>query len=173
MNTVLEKLTQCSKHLEATGQVLSETHEFIRQYERLLANKELDAVRNILEKGLNLQDLSNKIDAIKAYISGPLEGWLIKPSRSGKHVGRSTIIWHLGQALAIRGGPGDGVGAVGWMKRCKDPEDSQWNNYVDATIAFLESDRAAFEENAMGENDNSSTLERLRVGWGKSYGEVY
>ena len=114
-----------------------------------------------------------QIDAIKAYISGPLEGWLIKPSRSGKHVGRSTIIWHLGQALAIRGGPGDGVGAVGWMKRCKDPEDSQWNNYVDATIAFLESDRAAFEENAMGENDNSSTLERLRVGWGKSYGEVY
>lgn len=70
MNTVLEKLTQCSKHLEATGQVLSETHEFIRQYERLLANKELDAVRNILEKGLNLQDLSNKIDAIKAYCVG-------------------------------------------------------------------------------------------------------
>ena len=113
-----------------------------------------------------------QIDAIKAYISGPLEGWLIKPSRSGKHVGRSTIIWHLGQALAIRGGPGDGVGAVGWMKRCKDPEDSQWNNYVDATIAFLESDRAAFEEHAMGENYNSSTLERLRVGWGRSYGEV-
>ena len=59
------------------------------------------------------------------------------------------------------------------MKCCKSPDDDQWNNYVDATIAFLEDDRAAFEEHASGENYNSSTLERLRSGWGKSYSQAY
>ena len=70
MNTVLEKLAMCSRHLEATGQVLPETYEHLKQYERLLAAKELDTVKNILKNGLDLQDLSNKIDAIKACCVG-------------------------------------------------------------------------------------------------------
>ncbi len=70
MNSILEKLTKCSKHLEATGQVLPDTYEFLKQYERVLASKELETVKNVLEKGLDLQDLSNKIDAIKACCVG-------------------------------------------------------------------------------------------------------
>ena len=70
MNTVLEKLTICSRHLEATGQVLPATYEYLKQYERILAVKELDTVKKILKTGLDLQDLSNKIDAIKACCVG-------------------------------------------------------------------------------------------------------
>ena len=70
MNSILEKLTKCSKHLEVTGQVLPETYEFLKQYERVLASKELETVKNVLQKGLDLQDLSNKIDAIKACCVG-------------------------------------------------------------------------------------------------------
>jgi hypothetical protein len=113
-----------------------------------------------------------QIDALRAYIEGPLR-LPARPSKSGKHGDKDTTIWHLGQALAIRGGPGDRAQAVRWMKLCKNPDDDQWNNYVDATIAFLEDNRAAFEEHASGENYNSSTLERLRDGWGDSYSQAY
>ena len=113
-----------------------------------------------------------QIDALRAYIEGPLR-LPARPSKSGKHGDKNTTIWHLGQALAIRGDPGDKVQAVQWMKRCKSPDDDQWNNYVDATIAFLEDDRAAFEEHAKGENYNSKTLKRLRSRWGDSYSQAY
>ena len=113
-----------------------------------------------------------QIDALRAYIEGPLRR-PARPSKSGEHGDKNTTIWHLGQALAIRGGPGDKAQAVEVMERCNSTEDDQWNNYVDATIAFLKDDRVAFKKHASGENRNSETLERLRVGWGKSYGEVY
>ena len=113
-----------------------------------------------------------QIDALRAYVEGPLR-LSARPSKSGKHGDKNTTIWHLGQALAIRGGPGDRAQAVRWMKRCKNHDDDQWNNYVDATIAFLEDNRAAFEKHASGENYNSSTLERLRSGWGTSYSQAY
>lgn len=113
-----------------------------------------------------------QIDALRAYADGPLRR-PARPSKNGKHVDKNTIIWHLGQALAIRGGPGDRAQAVQLMKLCKNPDDGQWNDYVDATIAFLEDNRSAFEEHASGENYNSSTLERLRDGWGKSYSQAY
>ena len=113
-----------------------------------------------------------QIDAIKAYVEGPLR-LPARPSKSGEHGDKNTTIWHLGQALAIRGDPGNKAQAVRWMKRCKNPDDDQWNNYVDATIAFLEDNRAAFEEHASGENYNSKTLERLRDGWGDSYSQAY
>lgn len=113
-----------------------------------------------------------QIDALRAYVEGPLRR-PARPSKSGKRGDKNTTIWHLGQALAIRGGPGDKAQAVRWMKRSKKPDDDQWNNYVDATIAFLEDDRAAFEEHTSGENYNSSTLERLRSGWGTSYSQAY
>ena len=114
-----------------------------------------------------------QIDALRAYIEGPLRR-PARPSKSGKHGDKNTTIWHLGQALAIRGDPGDKAQAVQWMKLCnKSPDDDQWNNYVDATIAFLGDDRAAFEKHASGENYNRETLERLRSGWGTSYSQAY
>ena len=114
-----------------------------------------------------------QIDALRAYIDGPLR-LPARPSKSGELGDKNTTIWHLGQALAIRGGPGDKVQAVKVMKRCNDVEDDdQWNNYVNATIAFLKGDGKAFEKHASGKNYNSSTLERLRNGWGKSYSQAY
>ena len=113
-----------------------------------------------------------QIDALRAYIEGPLR-LPARPSKSGKHGDKNTTIWHLGQALAIRGDPGDKAQAVQWMKLCKKPDDDQWNNYVDATIAFLKDNRTAFEEHASGENYNSETLERLRSRWGDSYSQAY
>ena len=113
-----------------------------------------------------------QIDALRAYIEGPLR-LPARPSKSGKHGDKNTTIWHLGQALAIRGDPGDKAQAVRWMKRSKNPDDDQWDNYIDATIAFLEDDRTAFEEHASGENYNSFTLGRLRSGWGEPYSQAY
>ena len=117
-----------------------------------------------------------QIDALRAYIEGPLR-LPARPSKSGKHGDKNTTIWHLGQALAIRGDPGDKAQAVTWMKLCKKrrkkPDNDQWNNYVDATIAFLEDDREAFKTHASGKNYNSETLERLRSRWGDSYSQAY
>ena len=120
----------------------------------------------------SLPTLDLQIDALRAYIKGPLR-LPARPSKSGEHGDKNTTIWHLGQTLAIRGGPGDKAQAVEVMERCKSPDDDQWNNYVDATIAFLKGDRKAFKKHAMGENYNSETLERLRDGWGKSYSQAY
>ena len=117
-----------------------------------------------------------QIDALRAYIEGPLRR-PARPSKSGKRGDKNTTIWHLGQVLAIRGGPGDKAQAVRWMKRSKkrskNPDNDQWNNYVDATIAFLEDNKAAFEKHASGENYNRKTLEQLRSRWGASYSQAY
>jgi len=59
------------------------------------------------------------------------------------------------------------------MNQSLKDADQEWNRYVNATIAFLENNRTAFEEHASGKNYNSSTLDRLRDGWGKSYKEAY
>ena len=121
----------------------------------------------------SLPTLDLQIDALRAYVKGPMESKNLKKIPKGKFHDPKTIIWHLGQALAIRGGPGDKAQAVGWMKRCDETDDDQWNNYVDATIAFLEGDWEAFKKHASVENRDPVTLERLRKGWGKSYSQAY
>lgn len=112
-----------------------------------------------------------QIDALKAYIKGPAPGKK-KKHPDGKRVDNNTMTWHLGQALAMKGSMEE---AIGWINQSltDDDDDPQWNDYVKATIAFLEDDRTAFEEHASGDNYNSSTLERLRAGLGKPYKEVY
>lgn len=58
----------------------------------------------------------------------------------------TSLYWHEGQ---IRAEIGETNAAVRLMKRAKHPEVSEgisqadWNAYVDATIAFLQSDRSA------------------------------
>ena len=113
-----------------------------------------------------------KIDAIRAYLSDPNSG-KDKEFPGGKVLNKGIITWHLGQILAIRDNPGDKEEAIKWMKQSEEPDDPQWNNYVNATIAFLNNDRESFDEFAKGENYNSSNLEGLRDGWGKSYKEAY
>ena len=112
-----------------------------------------------------------QIKALKSYIEGPAPGRK-KKRLDGKRVDNNTMTWHLGQALAMKGSVEE---AIGWMNQSltDDDDDPQWNDYVRATIAFLEDDRTAFEEHASGDNYNSSTLHRLRAGLGKPYKEVY
>lgn len=161
------KITE-SKLRRMVREELNETHD--RAVSRML---DMDSwTFDQTQEGWRSLPRDLQIDALRAYIEGPLRR-PARPSRDGKRGDKNTIIWHLGQALALRGGPGDRAQAVRWMKGCKSPDDDQWNDYVDATIAFLEGDRAAFEEHASGENYNSSTLERLRDGWGKSYSQAY
>jgi len=115
-----------------------------------------------------------QIKALKSYIEGPAPG-MKKKSPDGKRVDKNTITWHLGQALAMKGKVEE---AISWMNQSladadDDPQWTQWNRYIKATIAFLEDDRTAFEEHASGDNPNRSTLDRLRAGLGKPYKEVY
>jgi hypothetical protein len=112
-----------------------------------------------------------QIKALRSYIERPAPG-MKKKSPDGKRVDKNTMTWHLGQALAMKGKVEE---AISWMNQSLTDadDDPQWNDYVKATIAFLEDDRMAFEEHASGDNYNSSTLDRLRAGLGKPYKEVY
>jgi len=107
--------------------------------------------------------------ALRAYIEGPTPGKK-KKHPDGKHLDESTMTWHLGQALAMKGRVEE---AIDWMEQSLTTDDPQWNRYIEATIAFLEGDRRAFEEHSEGENYNRATLNRLRAAWGKSYREAY
>jgi hypothetical protein len=112
-----------------------------------------------------------QIKALRSYIEGPAPG-MKKKHPDGKRLNKNTMTWHLGQALAMKGKVEE---AISWMEQSLTDadDDPQWNDYVKATIAFLEDDRTAFEEHASGDNYNSSTLDRLRAGLGKPYKEVY
>ena len=59
------------------------------------------------------------------------------------------------------------------MKESKDLTDPEWNEYVDATIAFLQNDRKKFIELTQKENYNKETLERLSRNFGKPYEVAY
>ena len=114
-----------------------------------------------------------QIDAMRAYVEGPLTGPQKTKAPPGRTLDPRTIIWHLGQVLAMRDQPGDRKEAIGWMMKSLKSADRQWNDYVKATIAFLSGDRESFDKHSAGENYNSNVLDRLRDGWGRSYSEVY
>lgn len=113
-----------------------------------------------------------QIKALRAYVAKNLEGGKAIPPLPGKILSPGIIFWHLGQALALRQ-PGDNKEAIDWMLRSLDPDDLQWNDYVKATIAFLEDDRVSFDKHSRGENNNRSTLDRLEGKWGRPYNEAY
>jgi len=60
------------------------------------------------------------------------------------HQNNSTILlWHEGQ---MRADAGETAAAIDLFRRSYKPDDpAGWNLYVDATIAFLQGDRAAFD----------------------------
>lgn len=120
----------------------------------------------------SLPTVSDQIEAIRTYLTSPNSG-KDKENPEGKIADQEIIKWHLGQVLAIRDNGGDKEEAIKWMQQSENPEDPQWNNYVNATIAFLNGNREEFDEHAKGENYNSDTLKRLSDGWGKSYKEAY
>lgn len=114
-----------------------------------------------------------QIDAMRRYIEGPLKSGQHPEIPKGKYFDLYTLPWHLGQALAIRDQPGDKDEAIDWMEKSRDTSDTQWNSYVNATIAFLNNDIASFEKHSEDENYNKDILDRLRKGWGRPYKEAY
>lgn len=121
------------------------------------------------ELGWRSLPADDQVEALKAYIEGPAPGKK-KKHPGGKLLNKGTMTWHLGQALAMKGERED---AVSWMGRSMEHGDPQWNRYVRATIAFLMGDRPEFERQGRSENYNSSTLDRLRAGWGREYRDAY
>jgi len=123
------------------------------------------------DKTLGWPSLSpdKQIKALRSYIEGPAPG-MKKKRLDGKRVDKNTITWHLGQALAMEDKVEE---AISWMNQSLKDADQEWNRYVNATIAFLENNRTAFEEHASGKNYNSDVLDRLRAGWDGSYSAAY
>lgn len=69
---------------------------------------------------------------------------LIRIYRSRQESFLSMLFWHEGQLRASRGEIGE---AVALFEKAKRPaDDSGWNAYADATIAFLKKDKAALLE---------------------------
>ena len=89
---------------------------------------------------------------------------------------REVMFWHAGQMLAI---DGQEERAIPLMEKSRKKEDDfmLWNPYLDATIAFLNKDRPAFDKNlkavaAISNNPNLPLLELLGKHFDKSYREV-
>jgi hypothetical protein len=88
----------------------------------------------------------------------------------------TTLHWHLGQIHAFNG---EYVKAINEMKQSKfDGSPVYWNCYVDGSIAFLERDKNALEENLrileQQENQmNIEFLEKFVKYFDKPYWEAY
>ena len=110
---------------------------------------------------------------LKSYISNYVaNGKFNENTPTGsKQISPSILIWHLGQVLAMEGKYPE---AVEWMRKSKEPDDQEWNDYVDATIAFIMKDRKAFDRAAATPgNNNADSIERLKNSWGQHYRDAY
>lgn len=71
---------------------------------------------------------------------------LIRDYRQAHHSQSSTLYWHEAQ---LRANAGDYKQAIPLMEQSREPKKKDfigWNDYVDATIAFLRKDRAALAD---------------------------
>ncbi|HET7811008.1 MAG TPA: hypothetical protein VFL16_10570 [Steroidobacteraceae bacterium] len=68
---------------------------------------------------------------------------LLRDYRERHHNEATILIWHEGQMRALAG---QTEAAIALFERCHVPSSSSgWNEYVDATIAFLKGDRKSFD----------------------------
>jgi len=110
------------------------------------------------------------IAALKDYIGQYVrQGQFVNAPQGSRQLLPSTLFWHLGQLLAMAG---DNNGAVANM-RASLGTDSDWNNYVKATIAFLANNKKQFDQYLGQPNMNKETIDRLAANWGKPYREAY
>lgn len=83
--------------------------------------------------------------------------------------------WHAGQMYAMAG---ENELAIPLMESSRKEEDfMRWNEYLDATVAFLKKDRKAFDENikavaSFSNNQNLRLLQILEANFDKSYREA-
>lgn len=112
--------------------------------------------------------LHKQSEILKLYIDKHIKNGEFINSNSDK-VDPSILIWHLGQILAFQSRYQQ---AINWMTLSKN-KDSDWNDYVDATIAFIKKDKKAFDKINIRINNNSDTLIRLKNNWNKEYKDAY
>ncbi|MCX2718456.1 hypothetical protein [Lentiprolixibacter aurantiacus] len=83
--------------------------------------------------------------------------------------------WHAGQMYAMAG---ENELAIPLMESSRKEEDlMRWNEYLDATVAFLKKDRKTFDENikavaSFANNPNLRLLKILEANFDKSYREA-
>jgi hypothetical protein len=118
----------------------------------------------------SLPSLDLQITALRAYIERTLNS---NRSFPGSRYLRPEILkWHLGQVLAFSDKPEDREESKMWMRSSMN-DDSEWNRYLLATIAFIENDRNAFDYYNKGKNLNKKTMNTLKKNWGKLYKDAY
>lgn len=85
-----------------------------------------------------------------------------------------SIHFHLGQALAMRNlDENDILYAIHHMKQSLSESDSEWNDYVNATIAFLQKDKEELEKYVGKQNYNDGVIYRLYENFDKEYKDAY
>ena len=143
------------------------------EFEKFL-NQDPDTFDQTKDGWRYISGIPNQIKAVEKYLQTYAQNnnWLpTTPKGNTKDVLSIPFMrWHLGQLYAMENNIGK---AIENMKKSIGTEDQQWNDYVNATIAFLKNDREEFEKHANKENYNGKTIEKLRNGFGKSYKEAY
>lgn len=113
----------------------------------------------------SLQDPNMQVLVLKEYIDKHID----EPGRMIE-----IIHFHLGQALAMRNlDENDKMYAIHHMKLSYTDEDDEWNDYVNATIAFLKKDREEFNKYLTKENYNGSVIKRLSDNFYEDYKNAY
>lgn len=112
--------------------------------------------------------LNKQAKILKLYIDKHIKNGEFTNSDNTK-IDASILLWHLGQILAFQGNYQQ---AIKWMRLSKKT-DSNWNDYVDATIAFIKKDKKAFDKINIQLNNNSDTLIKLKNNWNKEYKDAY
>ena len=117
------------------------------------------------------QQIASILSYLHRYAASSTK-WRPCTPKSGNHnIPPSMLIFHVGQIYAAD--INDAQTAIKYFSHCSQTKDTQWNNYVLATIAFLKGDRVEFERYASAENYNKQTLDRLRQHYGQSYTAAY
>lgn len=112
----------------------------------------------------SLEDPALQVLAIKEYIDKYKEDDFYT----------RLLNFHLGQALAIRNiDENDIIYAVHHMKLSLDIYDGEWNDYVNATIAFLEKNKEELERYVGKQNYNDHIIYRLYINFNKDYKDAY
>lgn len=114
------------------------------------------------------QQIASILAYLRRYALSPGR-WRPETPKGGYSILPSILIFHVGQIWAELGNTAEAVKVFSLTRT----GDRQWNNYVQATIAFLNRDQANFERYAAPENYNGPTLARLRQHWGQPYATAY
>lgn len=112
--------------------------------------------------------LNKQAEVLELYIRNHVQNGKFK-NMPNSRIEPGILMWHLGQILAFQD---KNDLAIKWMNSSKN-SDSDWNNYVDATVTFIKKDKKTFDNINIVSNNNSQTLLKLKNNWNKFYKDVY